>query len=54
MSSAPLPSSSLINAGGIIEKNFSAGAYSLRLSSVVYGKSWTFVGQALPQDLADR
>lgn len=45
---------SLINAGGVIENTFSAGEYAMRLSSVVYGASWTFKGQALTQDLKDR
>ncbi|KAG2452554.1 hypothetical protein HYH02_002791 [Chlamydomonas schloesseri] len=45
---------SLINAGGIIEKTFSAGAFAMRLASAVYGKSWTFKGQALPEDLRER
>ncbi|KAG2445991.1 hypothetical protein HXX76_000594 [Chlamydomonas incerta] len=45
---------SLINAGGIIEKTFSAGPFAMRLASAVYGKSWTFAGQALPEDLRER
>ncbi|PNW74735.1 hypothetical protein CHLRE_12g512300v5 [Chlamydomonas reinhardtii] len=45
---------SLINAGGIIEKTFSAGPFAMRLASAVYGKSWTFAGQALPVDLRER
>jgi hypothetical protein len=46
--------SSLINAGGIIEKSFSAGAYAMRLASVVYGKYWNFATEALPEDLRAR
>ncbi|GLC38394.1 hypothetical protein PLESTB_001582500 [Pleodorina starrii] len=46
--------SSLINAGGVIEKTFSAGPYALRLASVVYGKYWNFATEALPEDLKAR
>lgn len=43
----------LINAGGFIENNFSAGKFGMRLTSVVY-KSWRFRTQALPEDLKAR
>ncbi|KAG2491170.1 hypothetical protein HYH03_010382 [Edaphochlamys debaryana] len=46
--------SSLINAGGIIEKTFSAGEYAMRLAAKLYGATWTFAGQALPEDLKRR
>lgn len=46
--------SSLINADGVIEKTFAAGEFAMRLSSVVYKKSWKFKNQALPDDLEDR
>ncbi|GLC52505.1 hypothetical protein PLESTB_000637300 [Pleodorina starrii] len=46
--------SNLINAGGIIEKTFSAGPYAMRLASVVYGKYWNFATEALPEDLKAR
>ncbi|GLC42161.1 hypothetical protein PLESTM_001298800 [Pleodorina starrii] len=46
--------SSLINAGGIIERSFSAGPYAMRLASVVYGKYWNFATEALPEDLKAR
>ncbi|EFJ46751.1 hypothetical protein VOLCADRAFT_105417 [Volvox carteri f. nagariensis] len=45
---------SLINAGGVIEKTFSAGPYAMRLSSIVYGKDWNFATEALPEDLKTR
>nr|AZB48677.1 lipoxygenase [Lobosphaera incisa] len=44
----------LINAGGIIEGNFTPGRYAMELSSVVYGLTWTFDSQALPHDLVNR
>ncbi|GLC42164.1 hypothetical protein PLESTB_000637500 [Pleodorina starrii] len=46
--------SSLVNAGGIIEKSFTPGPYAMRLSSVVYGKHWNFATEALPEDLKAR
>ncbi|EFJ46750.1 hypothetical protein VOLCADRAFT_105416 [Volvox carteri f. nagariensis] len=45
---------SLVNAGGLIEKSFSAGAYAMSLSSIVYGKDWNFATEALPEDLKTR
>ncbi|XP_022985897.1 linoleate 13S-lipoxygenase 2-1, chloroplastic-like [Cucurbita maxima] len=44
----------LINAGGIIESTFSAAAYSMEFSSLVYKKEWRFDTQALPEDLIRR
>jgi len=44
----------LINAGGIIELNFTPGHYTMEMSSVVYGLDWTFEEQALPNDLLKR
>ncbi|KAA0041373.1 lipoxygenase 2 [Cucumis melo var. makuwa] len=43
----------LINAGGIIERTFSAASYSVELSSSAY-KEWRFDKQALPEDLIHR
>jgi len=44
---------SLVNADGIIEKTFLWGRYSLEMSAVIY-KDWSFVDQALPNDLVKR
>lgn len=44
----------LVNAGGIIERTFTPGRYSMELGSQVYGATWTFESQALPQDLIAR
>ncbi|GBG92868.1 hypothetical protein CBR_g57594 [Chara braunii] len=44
---------SLINAGGIIEKTFTAGTGSMAVSAEVF-KSWKFEEQALPKDLEKR
>ncbi|OAY44751.1 linoleate 13S-lipoxygenase 2-1, chloroplastic [Manihot esculenta] len=44
----------LINGGGIIERSFSPGKYSIELSSVAYDKLWRFDTQALPGDLISR
>lgn len=44
----------LINAGGIIEQNFTAGKYSMEMSAVVYNLDWRFDEQALPEDLIKR
>ncbi|KAJ9555700.1 hypothetical protein OSB04_010314 [Centaurea solstitialis] len=43
----------LINAGGIIESNFSPGKYSMQLCSDAY-KQWRFDREALPADLISR
>ncbi|KAK1297827.1 hypothetical protein QJS10_CPB14g00485 [Acorus calamus] len=45
---------SLINAGGIIESNFSPGKYCIELSSVYYDQFWRFDTEALPADLIRR
>ncbi|GJM97973.1 hypothetical protein PR202_ga14943 [Eleusine coracana subsp. coracana] len=44
----------LINAGGIIENNFSPNKYCLELSSVVYRDFWRFDMEDLPNDLIRR
>ncbi|PIA51416.1 hypothetical protein AQUCO_01100325v1 [Aquilegia coerulea] len=44
----------LINAGGIIEKCFSPGKYSMELSSAAYDQIWRFDMEALPADLIRR
>uniref|UniRef100_A0ACD5V7K9 Uncharacterized protein n=1 Tax=Avena sativa TaxID=4498 RepID=A0ACD5V7K9_AVESA len=44
----------LINADGIIEDAFWPGKYSIELSSVVYGATWQFNTEALPEDLVSR
>lgn len=44
----------LVNAGGIIERTFSPGRYSMELGSKVYGATWRFDRQALPEDLVTR
>ncbi|TQD85090.1 hypothetical protein C1H46_029374 [Malus baccata] len=45
---------SLINAGGVIESNFSPGKYSTEISSVAYDQLWRFDMEALPADLIRR
>ncbi|CAL8113518.1 unnamed protein product [Prunus armeniaca] len=45
---------SLINAGGIIERCFSPGKYSIELSSAAYHQLWSFETEALPADLIRR
>ncbi|WIA15496.1 hypothetical protein OEZ85_002133 [Tetradesmus obliquus] len=45
---------SLINAGGVIETNFSPGPFSMQLSSIVYGMTWRFKEEGLTADLAKR
>ncbi|KAK9829773.1 hypothetical protein WJX72_007819 [[Myrmecia] bisecta] len=45
---------SLVNAGGTIEANFTPGSFSMELSAFVYDATWTFEGQALPHDLVNR
>ncbi|CAN6567371.1 unnamed protein product [Malus baccata var. baccata] len=45
---------SLINAGGIIERCFSPGKYSMEFSSVAYDQLWRFDMEALPADLIRR
>ncbi|XP_014501039.1 linoleate 9S-lipoxygenase-like [Vigna radiata var. radiata] len=44
---------SLVNADGIIEKTFLWSRYSLEMSAIIY-KNWSFVDQALPNDLVKR
>lgn len=44
---------SLVNDGGIIEKTFLWGRYSMEMSAKVY-KNWSFPEQALPVDLIKR
>ena len=44
----------LINGGGIFEKSFTPGKYSMELSSFVYDQEWQFNLQALPADLISR
>lgn len=40
----------LINSGGILERTFFTGKYSIEMSSKIY-KDWVFPNQALPIDL---
>ncbi|KAI3752466.1 hypothetical protein L2E82_24499 [Cichorium intybus] len=40
----------LINAGGILERTFFTGPYSIEMCSKIY-KNWAFPNQALPKDL---
>ncbi|KAG2371189.1 Seed linoleate 9S-lipoxygenase-3 [Vigna angularis] len=44
---------SLVNDGGIIEKTFLWGRYSMEMSATIY-KDWVFTDQALPADLIKR
>ncbi|XP_030953245.1 linoleate 13S-lipoxygenase 2-1, chloroplastic-like isoform X1 [Quercus lobata] len=44
----------LINGGGIFEKSFTPGKYSMELSSFAYDQEWQFNLQALPADLISR
>ena len=44
----------LINAGGVIESNFTPGPYALEMSSAVYGLKWRFDMEGLPADLIRR
>ena len=44
----------LINAGGIIENTFTAGPFSLAISSAAYKSSWRFDHESLPADLLNR
>lgn len=44
---------SLVNDGGIIEKTFLWGRYSMEMSATIY-KEWVFTDQALPADLIKR
>jgi Lipoxygenase len=44
----------LVNAGGIIERAFSPGNFSMEMGAKVYEAGWTFENQALPNDLVAR
>ncbi|KAG2683763.1 hypothetical protein I3843_10G048700 [Carya illinoinensis] len=44
----------LINAGGIIETNFTAGKYCMQISCSAYGNWWRFDQENLPADLIRR
>ncbi|CAL8468388.1 g7928 [Coccomyxa elongata] len=44
----------LINAGGVVEKVFTPGPLSMEFSARVYGETWTFKEQGLPEDLISR
>ncbi|KAK1371588.1 Lipoxygenase [Heracleum sosnowskyi] len=44
----------LVNSGGIIEKTFSPGKYSMEMSSVAYRELWRFDQEGLPADLIRR
>lgn len=44
----------LINAGGVIESNFTPGPYALEMSAAVYGLKWRFDMEGLPADLIRR
>ncbi|GLI71453.1 hypothetical protein VaNZ11_016671 [Volvox africanus] len=44
----------LINAGGIIERIVPSGKYAMLLASVLYGATWNFATEALPEDLKAR
>ncbi|ONI20271.1 hypothetical protein PRUPE_2G005800 [Prunus persica] len=44
----------LINAGGIVESNFSPAKYCFELSSAAYDQLWRFDMEALPTDLIRR
>ncbi|CAN0889121.1 Linoleate 13S-lipoxygenase 2-1, chloroplastic [Linum grandiflorum] len=44
----------LINAGGVIEENFSILKHTMVASSAVYDKVWRFDYEALPKDLINR
>eukprot|EP00884_Botryococcus_braunii_P020124 jgi/Botrbrau1/6796/Bobra.0057s0028.1 len=46
--------SSLIHANGVIEGAFTPGYYSMELSALVYGLTWTFEGQDFEVDLIGR
>ncbi len=43
----------LVNAGGLLERTFTAGRYAMQLCAVYY-KSWRFKDEALPADLIKR
>ncbi|BBN18325.1 protein MpLOX12 [Marchantia polymorpha subsp. ruderalis] len=45
---------SLINATGILENIVTPGMYAMEMTSVLYGTSWRFDRQGLPQDLIAR
>lgn len=44
----------LINAGGIIEANFTPGKYCMQISCAAYRDWWRFDLQSLPADLIRR
>lgn len=44
----------LVNAGGIIERAFTPGNYSMEMGAKCYAAAWTFENQALPNDLVAR
>ena len=43
----------LINSGGVIDRTFFTGKYSIEICSKLY-KNWAFPNQALPKDLIRR
>ena len=43
----------LVNAGGLLERTFTAGRYAMQLSAEAYN-GWRFADEALPADLIKR
>ena len=43
----------LVNAGGLLERTFTAGRYAMQLCAEAY-RSWRFADEALPADLMKR